>query len=76
VPEAPPLSFLYTGRIEVEGKSTFLLLQGERTLRVAIGESVGDFTLTATDPQGLVFRHQPTGLTRVLPAPGIPVASN
>lgn len=75
-PEAPEPPFVYIGRIEVEGQSIFLLLQGERTLRVGIGESVGDFKLTSSGPQGLVFLHQPTGLTRVLAAPGVPVASN
>jgi hypothetical protein len=75
-PEAPEPPFVYVGRIEVEGRSIFLLVQGERTLRVGMGESVGDFKLMSSGPQGLVFLHQPTGLTRVLVAPGVPVASN
>ncbi len=75
-PEAPEPPFVYIGRIEVEGRSIFLLLQGERTLRVGIGETVGDFRLTSSGPQGLAFLHQPTGLPRVLAAPGVPVASN
>jgi len=75
-PEAPEPPFVYIGRIEVEGRSIFLLLQGERTLRVTVGQSVGDFSLTSSGPQGLVFLHQPTGLTRVLAAPGVPVAFN
>ena len=75
-PQAPSLPFTYGGRIEIDGKSIFLLLEGERTHRVSIGESVGEFKLTSSGPQGLVFLHQPTGLIEALTAPGAPIASN
>ena len=76
MPQAPALPFTYGGRLEVEGKSTFLLLEGERTYRVTIGGLVGEFKLMSSSPQGLVFQHEPTGQSQTLAAPGAPVASN
>ena len=70
-----PLPFTYAGRLEIDGKSTYLLLQGERTLWVAVGGSAGDFMLTSVGPDGLLFTHQPTGLTQVLAAPGVAIAN-
>jgi hypothetical protein len=75
-PQAPPLPFAYGGRIEVDGKQVYLLLQGVRTYRVMIGDSVGEFVLKSSGPEELVFLHQPTGQSEVLPAPGVSIAAN
>jgi len=74
-PQAPPLPFLYTGRIELDGIPIFLLLQGERVLRVGVGDEVGDFTLSSAAGQTLVFLHRPTGLSQMLAAPGSPIVA-
>jgi hypothetical protein len=60
-PHAPPLPFVFTGRLIDQGRSTFLLLQGDATVAVTVGSDVGDFKLVEADPQHLVFLHGPTG---------------
>jgi hypothetical protein len=75
-PQAPPLPFAYGGRIEIDGKQVYLLLQGVRTYRVVIGDAVGEFVLKSSGPDELVFLHQPTGQSELLPAPGVSIASN
>jgi hypothetical protein len=64
-PAAPPtpppqLPFTYSGRMEVAGKESFLLLEGARTHIVPLGAEVQGFRLESTDPQSLNFLHVAT----------------
>jgi len=60
-PRAPPLPFIFTGSLVIEGQPSYLLLQGDAPIRVSPGAQVGDFTLVEAAPERLVFRHGPTG---------------
>jgi len=60
-PQAPALPFRFTGRLVVEGKATYLMLQGEEPIGVTVGASIGEFQLVEADPQQLVFLYGPTG---------------
>jgi hypothetical protein len=66
-PHAPPLPFVYTGRLEIEGATTYLLMQGDVPLSVTAGAVVGEFTLVEAGGDRLVFEHGPTGERVVLP---------
>jgi hypothetical protein len=68
-PTAPPLPFVYAGRLVVAGKTTYLLVEGVRLHMAETGTPVGEFTLTAANPGALVFTHRPTGAATSLPLP-------
>ncbi len=59
-PHAPPLPFTYTGRLEIDGVSTYLMMQGDVPLGVTVGTAIGDFTLIEATGNRLVFLHGPT----------------
>ncbi|HYA66632.1 MAG TPA: hypothetical protein VEE84_08080, partial [Burkholderiaceae bacterium] len=44
-PRAPPLPFTYAGRLIVDGRPTYLLLQAGAPIGVTVGADVGDFKL-------------------------------
>ena len=67
-PHAPPLPFTYTGRLELEGGNTYLLMQGDVPLSVTVGSVIGEFTLVEGGNDRLVFQHGPTGERVVLAA--------
>lgn len=60
-PHAPPLPFAYTGRLVVDGRATYLLLQSGTPISVTVGADVGEFKLVEAGPDRLVFLHGPTG---------------
>jgi len=60
-PRAPPLPFAFTGRLIINGETTYLLLQGDAPLEVRVGSNVGDFKLVEAGLDRLVFQHGPTG---------------
>jgi len=60
-PRAPPLPFAYTGRLVVDGRSTYLLLQSGIPISVTVGADVGEFKLVEAAADRLVFLHGPTG---------------
>ncbi len=60
-PHAPPLPFTYTGRLEIDGRETYLFLQGDAPISASVGTVIGDFTLEQANGQTLVFVHGPSG---------------
>jgi len=60
-PRAPPLPFVYTGRLIVDGRATYLLLQGSAPISAMLGSDIGEFKLIEAAPEQLVFLHGPTG---------------
>ena len=60
-PRAPALPFVYTGRLIINGESTYLLLQGDAPLEARLGSNVGDFKLVEAGLDRLVFLHGPSG---------------
>lgn len=60
-PRAPPLPFAYAGRLVVEGRPTYLLLQAGAPISVTVGANVGEFKLLEAASDKLVFLHGPTG---------------
>jgi hypothetical protein len=60
-PHAPPLPFIYTGHLEIDGQTTYLFLQADAPVSVTVGAAIGDFTLVQALGQTLVFLHGPTG---------------
>jgi len=60
-PHAPPLPFAYTGRLVVDGRATYLLLQSGVPISVTVGGDVGEFKLVEAAADRLVFLHGPTG---------------
>ncbi|HYA58886.1 MAG TPA: hypothetical protein VED85_00875 [Burkholderiaceae bacterium] len=60
-PHAPPLPFGYAGRLVVDGRPIYLLLQAGAPISVTVGASVGEFKLIQAAPDQLVFLHGPTG---------------
>jgi len=69
-PHAPPLPFTYTGRLEIDGVATYLMMQGDIPLSVILGGSIGEFTLVEAGSDHLVFEHGPTGERVALPTGG------
>lgn len=67
VPHAPPLPFVYTGRLVIEGRATYLMLQGEAPVGITVGGAIGEFTLVDAAPDRLVFLHGPTGERVTMP---------
>lgn len=59
-PPPPQLPFTYSGRMEVAGKESFLLLEGARTHIVPLGAEVQGFRLESTNAQSLNFLHVAT----------------
>jgi hypothetical protein len=68
-PQAPPLPFRFMGRIAEPGTAPeFLLLQGDRVLRVKAGERVGgDYRLEKFEGGKLYFRYRPLNVEQTLP---------
>ncbi len=60
-PHAPPLPFVFTGRLIVDGHATYLLLLGNVPISATLGSDIGEFKLVEADPAQLVFLHGPTG---------------
>jgi hypothetical protein len=62
VPHAPPLPFIFSGRLIIPGRpTTYLLTQGETPIEVRLGSDVGGFKLVDESPAQLVFLHAATG---------------
>jgi hypothetical protein len=60
-PHAPPLPFIYTGHLEIDGQDTYLFLQGDAPISATVGTVIGEFTLVEARGQTLVFLHGPSG---------------
>lgn len=61
-PHAPPLPFVFSGRLIIPGKATvYLLTQGNAPLEVQMGSNVAGFKLVGETPEQLVFVHEATG---------------
>ncbi len=58
---APALPFVFTGRLIIDGETTYLLLQGAAPVQIKVGAAVSDFRLVEAAPERLVFVHEPTG---------------
>lgn len=68
-PHAPPLPFTYTGHLEIDGTSTFLMMQGDAPLSLTLGSVIGNFKLVEAAKDHLVFHHEPTGESVVMTIP-------
>lgn len=60
-PRAPSLPFAYSGRLVIDGRATYLLLQSGTPISVTVGADIGDFKLVEAEADRLVFLHGPTG---------------
>ncbi|HYB50188.1 MAG TPA: hypothetical protein VED47_03660 [Burkholderiaceae bacterium] len=60
-PHAPPLPFVYAGRLIVGGQSIYLLSQAGAPITATLGTEIGEFKLVQTASDRLVFLHGPTG---------------
>jgi hypothetical protein len=61
-PTAPPLPFVYIGKIQSEEISVVFLAQGERNLAVHEGEVIdGIYRVDTLSEAGLTLTHLPTG---------------
>jgi len=60
-PHAPPLPFVFTGRLIIDGRTRYLFLQADNPLEVSLGANLGDFTLVEASADQLIFLHGPTG---------------
>lgn len=61
-PAAPPLPFVVTGRMEIDGQVSYLLMEGQRTHIAPVGTQLGGFRLAEASDDQLVFVHQATGI--------------
>lgn len=68
-PVAPPLPFTYAGRVIVDERTTYVLVEGLRVHLLEPGGRVGDFRLASVTPAALVFDHAPSGTSTQLPLP-------
>lgn len=61
-PHAPPLPFVFSGRLMIPGKPTiYLLTQGNAPVEVHLGSDIDGFKLVTESPEQLVFLHAATG---------------
>ena len=61
-PVAPPLPYVYLGRLEEGGKKKIFLAEGSATTVVAAGARLsGGWSLESIDPGHLVFVYEPLG---------------
>ena len=72
-PHAPPLPFSYSGRLVIDGRATYLLLQSGTPISVTVGADVGDFKLVEAEADRLVFLHGPTGQQVAMSLAGKPL---
>jgi hypothetical protein len=72
-PRPPPLPFVFSGRLIVDGRATYLLLQGNKPISAMLGEDIGEFRLVEAAPERLVFLHGPTGQRVALSTGSAPV---
>jgi hypothetical protein len=67
-PSAPPLPFVYMGKLFTEDARAVFLNQGERNLIVHEGDVIDALYRVATlSEAGLTFIHLPTGIQQTLP---------
>lgn len=67
-PPAPTVPWPFAGRLIVPGQPNAVLLHdGNRTLTLPLGDTLGDWRFDADRGQQLDFTHLPTGATVVLP---------
>ena len=66
-PRPPALPFAYSGQLIIDGRATFLLVQGDTPISATVGGRIGDFTLVEAVPGNLVFLHVPTGQRVTMP---------
>jgi hypothetical protein len=53
---------VYTGRLDIEGRTTYLFLQhGDTPIGATVGTPIGEFTLVEISGPNLEFVHGPTG---------------
>jgi hypothetical protein len=71
-PHAPPLPFAFSGRMNIDGQATYILLRGDAPIEVALGADVGDFKLVEATADRLLFLHGPTGERVALPTRAAP----
>ena len=61
-PHAPPLPFVFSGRLMIPGKATvYLLTQGSTPIEMHLGSDAAGFKLVSESPEQLVFVHEATG---------------
>lgn len=65
-PTAPPLPFQYLGRWEEAGEAVFFLTQGQQTLSMRQGDTVGPWRLDHAGPSRLDFTYVPLNEQRSL----------
>ena len=65
-PSAPPLPFVYAGRVIANGQTQYLLLEQGRLHSVAAGAELGDYTFESASDAQLSFLHRPTGERQTL----------
>lgn len=72
-PHAPPLPFVYTGQLVVDGRATYLLLQSGVPISVTVGNDVGEYKLVEASADRLIFLHGPTGQQLAMSLAGKPL---
>lgn len=65
-PRAPPVPFVFAGRLQADGPPAYILAEGARMHVVAVGEQVGDFKLQQASSGALEFLHVPSNLPATL----------
>jgi hypothetical protein len=61
-PHAPPLPFVFSGRLMIPGRATiYLLTENNAPVEVHLGSDLAGFKLVEESPQQLVFLHAATG---------------
>ena len=65
-PQAPPVPFVFSGRLEAGGMSSYILAEGGRMHVVAVGQQVGEFRLQQASDASLEFVHVPSNLPATL----------
>ena len=67
-PKAPPLTFIYLGKIQSEESNAVFLSMGERNLIVHAGDTIDAlYRVDEMSDAGLTFTHLPTGIQQNLP---------
>lgn len=65
-PRAPPVPFVFAGRLQADGAPLYILAEGARMHVLAVGEQAGDFRLQQASSAALVFLHVPSNLSATL----------
>ena len=73
-PQAPALTLVYLGQLEVQGEATvYYLAQGDRVFAVSVGDTInGTYKVLPPEGRALALLYLPLNIKQLLPILKVP----